>query len=276
MPRSAAAAIRESVRRCVDQLLVAEPLIRDDRPLPDGDTPVHAARVACRRLRSDLRTFRQLLDPGWAGQLRGELKWFAGLLGAARDAEVLRARLRANAAELDPDDITALDAALAAQTAAAGAQLAAALDDERHRRLLAALTAATRDLPLRARAARPARDVLPRLVERPWRVLERAAAELTVDASDEQWHAVRILTKRARYAADATAGKVPGARRRAKKLAGVQKVLGEHQDAVVAGQTWLELSAAAPLTAGRLIERERAAARQARAAFPAAWRACEH
>jgi hypothetical protein len=61
-------------------------------------------------------------------------------------------------------------------------------------------------------------------------------------------------------------------------LKGVQDLLGEHQDAAVAGEAWLAIAAAYPddralaVTAGRLFERERAAIRHVRAAFPDAWR----
>jgi hypothetical protein len=59
----------------------------------------------------------------------------------------------------------------------------------------------------------------------------------------------------------------------------VQTLLGEHQDAAVAADTWLDIAKSDPddhvlaITAGRLFERERAAVRQARAGFPAAWAA---
>jgi len=41
-----------------------------------------------RRLRSDLRTFRALLDESWAERLRDDLRWLGGELGGFRDAEV--------------------------------------------------------------------------------------------------------------------------------------------------------------------------------------------
>ena len=50
-------------------------------------------RVATRRLRSALATFRPLLDREQTEPLREELKWIAGMLGAARDAEVMQERL---------------------------------------------------------------------------------------------------------------------------------------------------------------------------------------
>src|SRR3954464_15818416 len=55
----------------------------------DAQDAVHKMRVATRRLRSALTTFRPLVDADVAGPLRQELKWLAGELGAARDAEVM-------------------------------------------------------------------------------------------------------------------------------------------------------------------------------------------
>jgi CHAD domain len=64
---------------------------------PEG---VHQARVATRRLRSDLRTLHRALDPHWSRELRDELGWLGRALGAARDADVLLARLAARAQAL--------------------------------------------------------------------------------------------------------------------------------------------------------------------------------
>ena len=50
---------------------------------------VHQARVAVRRLRSASRTYRSMLDPGWRDELRRELGWLGGALGAVRDLDVL-------------------------------------------------------------------------------------------------------------------------------------------------------------------------------------------
>src|SRR5207302_1981585 len=66
-------------------------LTRHDPGVRVGDDPedVHQARVATRRLRSDLRTFASLLDPDWAASLVEELRWLGGVLGDVRDADVL-------------------------------------------------------------------------------------------------------------------------------------------------------------------------------------------
>ena len=74
----------------------AERMLRHDAGVRLGEDPeaVHQARVATRRLRSDLRTFRSLLDPEWNESLRVELGWLGGELGTVRDLDVLDARVR--------------------------------------------------------------------------------------------------------------------------------------------------------------------------------------
>ncbi|HZN65350.1 MAG TPA: CHAD domain-containing protein, partial [Tepidisphaeraceae bacterium] len=128
--------------------------------------------------------------------------------------------------------------------------------------LVEELTRATREQPFTA----------DELKVREARKLSAKAQALAPEDPDEAWHQVRILAKRARYAADAL-----GFKPRAKALAAVQDLLGEHQDAAVAAQTWLDFATdpALAVTAGRLYERERARIRQVREEFPAAWKRVE-
>ncbi len=56
----------------------------------DAADAVHKMRVAVRRLRSTLATYRRLLDRDVTEPIRDELKWLGGVLGAVRDAEVIR------------------------------------------------------------------------------------------------------------------------------------------------------------------------------------------
>ena len=58
----------------------ADPAIRRD--VPDS---VHAMRMACRRMRSTLQSFRALLDRERTDAVVAELRWLAGELGGARD-----------------------------------------------------------------------------------------------------------------------------------------------------------------------------------------------
>jgi hypothetical protein len=191
-----------------------------------------------------------------------------------------------------------MDAILAERHAAALRKIDEQLASPRYLALVEELVAAARAPRLTARAEAPAGRVLPGLVARPWRRLtgvRRAdgeaggaggrtgggtgAAGLTPLAPDERWHAVRIDGKKARYAVDAVAPLIGGdARKLARRLARVQNLLGEHQDAAVAADTWLSVARSAPddhalaVTAGRLVERERARIHTVRAQFPDAWR----
>jgi CHAD domain-containing protein len=289
---SAGEVVTEALRADISRMLAHDPLVRLRIALPQGDTAVHQMRVGCRRLRSDLHTFRALLDPAWVGRLRDELAWIAGVLGAARDAEVLRARLRRTAGAdplAPPDDaaVARIDSELAARHEEALTGLDAALRADRYLALLDLLVdAAARPRLVPARAAQPARELLPRLVAKPWRQLAfgadgvTGAGALDPVAPDDDWHEVRIRAKRARYAAEAVAGLLGGpAAELARAVTAVQGLLGEHQDAVIAADTWLSIAQSDPddhtlaVTAGRLVERERVAVRQVRAAFPDAWAA---
>src|SRR5262245_9008660 len=54
---------------------------------------IHQARVATRRLRSDLKTLEPLLSEERVAWLRDELAWIGGALGNVRDADVLTSRI---------------------------------------------------------------------------------------------------------------------------------------------------------------------------------------
>jgi CHAD domain-containing protein len=282
--------VTQAIRRSVGRIIAHDPLMRLRQDLPDGDTPVHQLRVGCRRLRSDLRTFDALVDPQWAKRLRRELRWLAGTLGAARDAEVLRARLRRTADDplvpVEASAVARIDAELAARQGEALDAVEAALASDRYVALLDALVEAAQRPQLTALAVASAREVLPRLVAGPWRTFAfgargvGGAADLAQDAPDDEWHAVRVNGKRARYAIEAVADVIGGeAPRLSERLAAVQDLLGEHQDAAIAGTTWLAIARSDPddhslaVAAGQLYERERAMIRRARKRFPAAWQA---
>ena len=109
---------------------------------------------------------------------------------------------------------------------------------------------------------RRASEVLPALVRRPWKHLQQAVEQLGDDPPDEALHEIRIRAKRLRYAAEAVAGVIgKPARQLASAAAGVQGVLGDMQDAVVA-ETWLRRQAVSSppsqaLVAGQLVTLQR-------------------
>jgi CHAD domain-containing protein len=248
-----------------------------------GEDPeaVHQARVATRRLRSDLRTFRAFVEPEWSQPLRDELQWLGAELGAVRDGDVLVGRLRRNAEDLPDDERLAVDRVVARRVVErdeAHAELLDAYRSARYVDLLERLVAAVREPSLTEAADAPAADVLADVVRKPWRHLRGAVDALDDPAPDEALHDVRKRAKRCRYAAEAVAGVVgKPAREFGKAVANVQEVLGEHQDAVVARE-WLgkaapDLPVSAAYAAGMLAGVEITAANQARDEFPAAWKA---
>jgi CHAD domain-containing protein len=238
-------------------------LLRHDPGVRVGDDPedVHQARVATRRLRSDLRTFRSLLDQERAGPLRDELKWAADLLGAARDADVLLERLRRDADRLPQRDAAAVAGLLrrlAAERDRARVRVREGFGTDRYVNLIENMVAFAQVPPLVGEWAAPASDVLPGLVAPTWKHLQRSVEQLSDPPRPEELHQVRIRAKRCRYACEAVA---PAVGKEASKLASavaeLQGVLGDHHDAYVA-DAWLreastELDASQVLAAGELI-----------------------
>jgi CHAD domain-containing protein len=241
---------------------------------------VHQARVATRRLRSDLKTFKDFVDPEWASQLRGELHWMGGELGRVRDIEVLLERLRAEAEYLDDDRAAAerVIRRLVREWQSARDELLSATDSERYTHVVDLLRNAAANPRLTDDADARATKALAPVVRKPWKKLRKAVDRLDHDPSDKALHRVRITAKRCRYAAEATSS-VYGKRAEkfATQVADLQDVLGNHQDAVVA-QAWLERArrscpADERVAIKLLREREARAAGCARDEFPDAWRA---
>ncbi len=274
--------VRAAIAAGTRRLVAHDPGVR----LGGDDEDVHQARVATRRLRSDLATFRPLLDEAWVAEVRGELGWVAGELGAVRDADVLAARLRLQADQLGQADAAAVAGLLRTldgeRTKARG-RAGEALSTPRYAALLDRLVAASSAPPLTEAAGQRAADAVPGLVVRSWRHLAKAveAVELVgTDAPDELLHEVRKKAKRCRYACEAVvavAGK--DAKRLGVAVAGIQEVLGDLQDAAVA-ELWLRSravgltgagAAGRAFSAGLLTGVQQRAAEDARRGWRAAW-----
>ena len=256
-------------------------LLRHDPGVRVGDDPedVHQARVATRRLRSDLRTFRALLDQERAVPLRDELKWAADLLGAARDADVLLDRLRRDADKLPQRDaavVAGLLRRLAAERDRARVRVREGFQSDRYVHLIEQLVAFSQVPPLVGDWAQPARDVLPGVVSPAWKHLQRSVEQLSDPAHPEELHEVRIRAKRCRYASEAVAAAVgKDASRFASAVADLQGVLGDHHDAYVA-DAWLReastvVDPAQVLAAGELISLQMLEAARLEREWPKAW-----
>ena len=233
--------VRAHLTKNVLALLEMDRQVRLDEP-----DSVHQMRVAARRIRSGLKTFGPLVDEQWATNIREEVAWIAGVLGAVRDREVLRVRLlsdldRVGRASPDIEVAAAgrvIDRALTDEAAAARAGVLEVLRSPRYVELLETLHQAALSPQFTAAADEPAARSLPPLVGRAWRRLDHAVAALTPDSDEHLWHEARIKAKQARYAAEAVA---PVFGKPAKRFAGkvelVTELLGEHQDAAVAAHT---------------------------------------
>jgi CHAD domain-containing protein len=268
--------IRNAIAESVAALLHHDPLVRTGRD-PEA---VHQARVATRKLRSHLRTFGPLLDVEWTEPLRSELGWLALSLGAVRDREVLLDRLRNRTQSLPANDVrsaAALLQLLENEIDSLRKKLKEDLDSQRYIDLLENLVAAAHSPVTLPDADLPAAAGLPALATTPWRRLRTAVKQLPETPTDPELHRIRILAKRARYAAEAVAPVAPAADAFARAAARLQTVLGEHQDSVTA-QAWLraaKVSGRRAFVAGELIALEGIAAQDARAKWSKAWKSLD-
>lgn len=223
----------------------------------DTHEGVHQLRVAMRRLRSALATFRPLVDRDVTDPVREELQWIAGMLGEARDAEVMAQRLDQAVArqpvELVLGGVSArIQHTLSTRYREGLATAVEAMETARYLDLLATLDRLVDDPPWTPLAQQPANDVLPGLLRRDWKRLRRAVAAVDA-ATDSQsrdlaLHESRKAAKRLRYAAEAAQ---PVLGKDAKRLAAAAKtaqtVLGEHHDSVVTRSVLRQLGVQAQL-----------------------------
>jgi CHAD domain-containing protein len=283
---SMAEVVKASIRQGLDRLLEHDIRLRLDATDP-ASYDVHQARVATRRLRSDLKLLGRELDPVWLVHTRDELKWLGGVLGSVRDADVLSGSLLTADSVIEAGGTLELRARLEGDRRMAARDLAATLDDPRYLGLLDGLDAASALPPLvpaggkRHRhhgkgADAAARKVLPGLVKRRLRSLRRTVRASGRQPSDSQLHQIRIRAKQLRYAAE-TATPIIGepARRMAVTAEELQTVLGEHHDAVAAEQ-WLRHQAlsgtrSAAFSAGVLVAGERRRQHKLRHRWRAVW-----
>lgn len=260
-----------------------EPAVRAD----EFDA-VHQMRVATRRLRGTLRSFGTVIPRSGTGHAADELKWLGGVLGAARDGEVLPQHLQATLAQVPVELLIGpvqarVQGHYAPLRAAAREEVIEALDSPRYAALLAELDRLTASLPMGPQAGAPAREVLPAAVRRAYRQaakrMRRARHAPAGPARDIALHEARKSARRARYAAEAASpasGKQ--ARRFAARMKKVQSVLGDHQDTVLARQAARDLGVSAHLagenafTYGLLNEHERCQADRLQAGAPKVWK----
>jgi CHAD domain-containing protein len=269
-----------TILTALDRVLDHEYRLRMD---PESPSPVHIhkTRVATRRLRSDLKTFSDLLDPVWTRNVRSDLQWLASSLGQVRDADVLGGYLEERRTEgrVDPSGLDLLAAALDKERRSGLADLQDVLASDRYLLLLDKLHAAAREVPFRSSgdSSRRAETVLPGLLSRPWKRVRQGVHHAGHHPGNVQLHEIRKRAKQLRYAAEmATPVLGKAARRTARDAERLQTVLGRHQDAVVADRWFRQQAhrdpAGVAFSAGQLSWAQDRRRRQARRQWRSVWK----
>lgn len=217
---------------------VRELLVWDRAVRADAYDSIHQMRVTTRKLRSLLRDYQEsfgLPDDGW---VLDELRELAGILGVARDAEVLAERYERDLDSLAPE----LVRGPVRERLVGGAQRRyqtglrrslIAMRSQRYFRLLDSLDLIAAEIPGAATAEAPAPvtiDAAYKKVRKAQKAAARVDREHPDDPHqrDEAIHRIRKRAKRLRYTASATGAAGVSAQAKA-----VQSLLGDHQDSVV-------------------------------------------
>jgi|CXWL01.1.fsa_nt_gi CHAD domain-containing protein len=243
-----ATAARKAIRRHFDRLRTYEDGTRSGEDPED----LHQMRVSTRRMRATLDVCAPALDAAAVRPFAKDLRRLARRLGAVRDLDVFGEHNATYLASLPAAEAPELEPLLAAwreRRAAARDRLLGLMEGDRYRRLEHALAAYVED----DAAGEPApfgkaHEPRPRLLRHlvPAFIYGRLAAVrayepwlppvTTIEATPlDRYHALRIATKRLRYALEVFADVLgPAAGEALAALKRLQEHLGELQDAVVA------------------------------------------
>jgi CHAD domain-containing protein len=236
--------VRRAVAEQVDELLVWDRAVR-----ADAWDSVHQMRVVTRKIRSLLQASEGsfgISDDAW---VLDELRLLAGVLGTARDAEVLAEKYEKALDQL-PDELIRgpirerlVEGARHRYQTGLRRSLTA-MRSERYFRLLDALEAlVATEPPPPADGGEHEPVSIGAAYKRVRKAAKRADAAQDEDR-DEALHRIRKGAKRLRYTAAAT-----GASKVADRAKTIQTLLGDHQDAVVS-RTQLAHEAEAAHAAG--------------------------
>lgn len=222
-------AVHRAVAEQVEQLIEWDRAVRAD--VPDS---VHQMRVTTRKIRSLLQTSRDafgISDDAW---ILDELKQLAGILGVARDAEVLAERYEEALDELPAELVRGpvrerlVDGAKHRYTAGLRRSLIA-MRSQRYFRLLDALEGLVAAEPVLSQDEdERTQATIDAAYKRVRKAAKAAAAAGADEDKDEALHRIRKGAKRLRYTAAAT-----GESKVSDRAKGIQSLLGDHQDSVV-------------------------------------------
>jgi triphosphatase len=257
LDRSATAgeAFQAGARNALGQIAANAAVLRE-APNPHA---VHQLRVAARRLRSGLSTFRRVVAGADYDRIKGELRWLAKAVDQARNLDVFAEDVVEPAQRMDgpPAGLPALADAVAQAREAARQAACETAACERFRTLMidaagwvetgAWMAGEAAREPARAFAARTLDHRLGKLLKRGHKLAAR---------DDAARHAARIEAKKLRYAAEGFGGlwAEKKADRFVEQVKRVQDGLGALNDIATAEPllATLDLSADAAYAAGEL------------------------
>jgi CHAD domain-containing protein len=258
--------------RQLDSILSHDPGMRVGGESED----VHQMRVAIRRMRSILRVARPLVEVEWAESLRQHLNWLGRRLGMARDLDVQITYFQNQENSVTTVDRAGLEqfiAYLQKKRTKVQHELVGELRRSRYVKLVNRLT-----LDVRQPHCIPHKTTLQELAGKAFRKLCKAVKNIDVRACSARWHCVRILAKRARYAAELSAPRWgQPATRFIEQIKNIQDYLGEIQDAVIAENILRRYTSKArgrrsTLLAGQMVERQHQRQYNAKKAFFSTWK----
>ena len=280
---NAASAFAAIIGGCLSQIEAnANGVIHRDDP-----EWIHQMRIGVRRLRACLSLARRTMAPARIEPLRGELRWLAHALGAARDCDVFTLETlpaftsavgRSSGTGALRTELRALQAQAVARRSEARALARAAVASPRFLRLVLA-AAALAETPVvgspdPAALALPAQQISRPLLKRRHRALLALGANLA-HAAPEARHAARLAAKKLRYATEFFAPLFTRSRTRAyrRALTALQEELGAWNDAAVAVELAGELAGATSPAAAAFNGWAAAQANARSDALDAAWQA---
>ncbi|HEX5255362.1 MAG TPA: CYTH and CHAD domain-containing protein [Mycobacterium sp.] len=233
---------------------VRELVVWDRAVRADAYDSIHQMRVTTRKLRSLLRDYQESFGLPEEGWVLDELRELAGILGVARDAEVLAERYERDLDTLAPE----LVRGPVRERLVGGAQRRyqiglrrslIAMRSQRYFRLLDSLDLIAAETPGAATVEEQAPVTIDAAYKKV-RKAQKASAQVDREHPDDQHqrdeaiHRIRKRAKRLRYTASAT-----GAAGVSEQAKAVQSLLGDHQDSVVSREH-LTLEAEAAHAAG--------------------------
>jgi CHAD domain-containing protein len=227
---------------------------REPRRRESALEQVHQARVSIRRLRSTLRTFRELFNPEWSSPLETELSWYAAILGEVRDLDVLRDAIAKTLWHIEDDRIqTLVSSRLERQSELAQDRLAIEKSTKRYACLVGDIATIATTAQFADDLAGPAVEPLRHEVRRTWEQVTKFRQKARRDPSNERLHRTRIELKRLQCACEVV-GLVDTkqALKVARAAASAQTHLGVVHDEAVASAWLRALVVAEPRLKGPL------------------------